>query len=82
MLAEEHKELQRAIEEITEIAEGFGLDFYPYKYNLWYVSISSDPDDDYLLDEHNSYLSSVYNETIPLYYHVDSNGQISSLVRL
>lgn len=67
---------------IRTLDSGFGLDFYPYKYNLWYVSISSDPDDDYLLDEHNSYLSSVYNETIPLYYHIDSNGQISSLVRL
>ncbi|MCU9595699.1 SpoVR family protein [Caldibacillus thermolactis] len=34
MLAEEHKELQRAIEEITEIAEGFGLDFYPMRYEI------------------------------------------------
>ncbi|MCY9284476.1 SpoVR family protein, partial [Bacillus licheniformis] len=28
MSIREQKELQRAIEEITEIAEGFGLDFY------------------------------------------------------
>ncbi|NCU17275.1 SpoVR family protein [Pallidibacillus pasinlerensis] len=34
MLAEEHKELQRAIEEITEVAEGFGLDFYPMRYEI------------------------------------------------
>ncbi|MEG9464155.1 MAG: hypothetical protein MIK35_18530, partial [Bacillus amyloliquefaciens] len=29
MNAEETKGLQRAIEEITDIAKGFGLDFYP-----------------------------------------------------
>ncbi|MED4079316.1 SpoVR family protein [Halalkalibacterium halodurans] len=28
------KELQHAIEEITEIAEGFGLDFYPMRYEI------------------------------------------------
>lgn len=27
-------ELQRAIEEITEIAAGFGLDFYPMRYEI------------------------------------------------
>ncbi|GKU83634.1 SpoVR family protein [Niallia sp. NCCP-28] len=30
----EQKELQRAIEEITEIATGFGLDFYPMRYEI------------------------------------------------
>lgn len=30
----EHKELQRSIEEITEIAEGFGLDFYSMRYEI------------------------------------------------
>ncbi|NLS90211.1 stage V sporulation protein SpoVR [Bacillus subtilis] len=34
MNAEEKKELQRAIEEITEIAKGFGLDFYPMRYEI------------------------------------------------
>src|SRR6476619_3181581 len=34
MKLEEHKELQRAIEEITEIAKGFGLDFYPMRYEI------------------------------------------------
>lgn len=34
MLAAEHKELEKAIEEITEIAEGFGLDFYPMRYEI------------------------------------------------
>ncbi len=29
-----HKELERAIEEITEIASGFGLDFYPMRYEI------------------------------------------------
>ena len=28
------KELSRAIEEITEIATGFGLDFYPMRYEI------------------------------------------------
>lgn len=28
------KELERAIEEITEIAKGFGLDFYPMRYEI------------------------------------------------
>ncbi|GAY75334.1 stage V sporulation protein [Sporolactobacillus inulinus] len=30
----DHKELERSIEEITEIAEGFGLDFYPMRYEI------------------------------------------------
>ncbi|WP_138420617.1 SpoVR family protein [Aquibacillus sediminis] len=30
----DQKNLQRAIEEITEIAEGFGLDFYPMRYEI------------------------------------------------
>ncbi|MFB4163702.1 SpoVR family protein [Alteribacillus sp. JSM 102045] len=30
----EQKELKRSIEEITEIAEGFGLDFYPMRYEI------------------------------------------------
>jgi stage V sporulation protein R len=30
----ELKELERAIAEITEIAEGFGLDFYPMRYEI------------------------------------------------
>ncbi|RDI47930.1 SpoVR family protein [Falsibacillus pallidus] len=30
----EHKELQKAIAEITEIAKGFGLDFYPMRYEI------------------------------------------------
>ncbi|MCO4851498.1 stage V sporulation protein SpoVR [Bacillus vallismortis] len=34
MNAEEKKELQRAIREITEIAKGFGLDFYPMRYEI------------------------------------------------
>ncbi|MFH0348625.1 stage V sporulation protein SpoVR [Bacillus vallismortis] len=34
MNAEEKKGLQRAIEEITEIAKGFGLDFYPMRYEI------------------------------------------------
>lgn len=28
------KELERAIGEITEIAKGFGLDFYPMRYEI------------------------------------------------
>ncbi|MGG1312537.1 MULTISPECIES: SpoVR family protein [Cohnella] len=31
---QERKELERAIEEITEIAQGFGLDFYPMRYEI------------------------------------------------
>ncbi|WLD94029.1 SpoVR family protein [Alkalihalobacillus sp. AL-G] len=34
MSLDEHKELVRAIDEITEIAEGFGLDFYPMRYEI------------------------------------------------
>ncbi|WP_456282916.1 SpoVR family protein [Bacillus sp. JZ34] len=34
MSIREQKELQRAIAEITEIAEGFGLDFYPMRYEI------------------------------------------------
>ncbi|ASB52312.1 MULTISPECIES: SpoVR family protein [Bacillus] len=34
MNAEETKGLQRAIEEITDIAKGFGLDFYPMRYEI------------------------------------------------
>ncbi|MFB5663156.1 SpoVR family protein [Alteribacillus sp. HJP-4] len=34
MRAEEEKALFEAIEEITEIAEGFGLDFYPMRYEI------------------------------------------------
>lgn len=34
MREDEHKLLQRAIEEITEIASGFGLDFYPMRYEI------------------------------------------------
>ncbi|MCY8970963.1 SpoVR family protein [Bacillus atrophaeus] len=34
MNVEEKKDLQRAIEEITEIAKGFGLDFYPMRYEI------------------------------------------------
>ncbi|EGL82801.1 SpoVR family protein [Caldalkalibacillus thermarum TA2.A1] len=34
MTPEEKKELERAIAEITEIAEGFGLDFYPMRYEI------------------------------------------------
>ncbi|WP_028975947.1 SpoVR family protein [Sporolactobacillus terrae] len=30
----DHKELERSIEEITEVAEGFGLDFYPMRYEI------------------------------------------------
>lgn len=30
----EHKELEKAINEITEIANGFGLDFYPMRYEI------------------------------------------------
>lgn len=30
----EQKQLERAISEITEIAEGFGLDFYPMRYEI------------------------------------------------
>lgn len=30
----EKRLLQRAIDEITEIAEGFGLDFYPMRYEI------------------------------------------------
>lgn len=34
MSLEEHKKLSYAIEEITEIAKGFGLDFYPMRYEI------------------------------------------------
>lgn len=34
MNADEIKELERAIHEITEIAQGFGLDFYPMRYEI------------------------------------------------
>ncbi|WP_158737611.1 SpoVR family protein [Alteribacillus sp. YIM 98480] len=34
MNTHEEKELKRSIEEITEIAEGFGLDFYPMRYEI------------------------------------------------
>ncbi|WP_257352258.1 SpoVR family protein [Pseudalkalibacillus decolorationis] len=34
MSLDEHKELVRAIDEITEIAEGFGLDYYPMRYEI------------------------------------------------
>lgn len=34
MRAEERKALEYAIEEITEIATGFGLDFYPMRYEI------------------------------------------------
>ncbi|SFE25995.1 SpoVR family protein [Alteribacillus iranensis] len=34
MKIEEEKKLRRAIDEITEIAEGFGLDFYPMRYEI------------------------------------------------
>ncbi len=34
MKPEEHKELERAIDEITEIAKGYGLDFYPMRYEI------------------------------------------------
>ena len=30
----DHKALEYAISEITEIAEGFGLDFYPMRYEI------------------------------------------------
>jgi len=34
VLAEEQKQLEAAIAEITEIARGFGLDFYPMRYEI------------------------------------------------
>lgn len=34
MRASDDKELQYAIAEITEIATGFGLDFYPMRYEI------------------------------------------------
>ena len=34
MLADEQKALEYAIAEITEIAQGFGLDFYPMRYEI------------------------------------------------
>jgi stage V sporulation protein R len=34
MRASEHKELEYAIDEITEIAKGFGLDYYPMRYEI------------------------------------------------
>lgn len=34
MTADEHKSLEYAIGEITEIAQGFGLDFYPMRYEI------------------------------------------------
>ncbi len=34
MMTDEHKTLNHAIEEITEIASGFGLDFYPMRYEI------------------------------------------------
>ncbi|KMY45563.1 stage V sporulation protein R [Bacillus sp. FJAT-27916] len=34
MIADEHKNLEYAIKEITEIAQGFGLDFYPMRYEI------------------------------------------------
>ncbi|GAA0376500.1 SpoVR family protein [Bacillus horti] len=34
MTPQEHKDLERAIHDITEIAEGFGLDFYPMRYEI------------------------------------------------
>ncbi|WP_173917065.1 SpoVR family protein [Halobacillus sp. Marseille-Q1614] len=34
MRAQDHTKLQKAIEEITEIADGFGLDFYPMHYEV------------------------------------------------
>lgn len=34
MKKEDHPKLETAIQEITEIAEGFGLDFYPMRYEI------------------------------------------------
>lgn len=34
MRSDEHKTLEYAIDEITEIAKGFGLDFYPMRYEI------------------------------------------------
>ncbi|UOQ46755.1 SpoVR family protein [Gracilibacillus caseinilyticus] len=34
MKVDERKKLEKAIQEITEIAEGFGLDFYPMRYEI------------------------------------------------
>ncbi|MDR6226911.1 SpoVR family protein, partial [Desmospora profundinema] len=33
-MADERKELERSIAEITEVAKGFGLDFYPMRYEI------------------------------------------------
>lgn len=33
-MRDEQKELERAIDEITEIAKGFGLDFFPMRYEI------------------------------------------------
>jgi len=34
MTGEEMRQLERAVDEITEIAKGFGLDFYPMRYEI------------------------------------------------
>jgi stage V sporulation protein R len=34
MAREDHKQLEKAIDEITEIARGFGLDFFPMRYEI------------------------------------------------
>lgn len=34
MTGDERKQLEKAIDEITEIAKGFGLDFYPMRYEI------------------------------------------------
>ncbi|UED73998.1 SpoVR family protein [Brevibacillus sp. DP1.3A] len=34
MTNDKRKELERSIDEITEIAKGFNLDFYPMRYEI------------------------------------------------
>ena len=34
MTQDEIRDLERAIDEITEVAQGFGLDYYPMRYEI------------------------------------------------
>ncbi len=64
---------------LRTIDDGFGLNLYPAKYNLWYISIVGVPDEPEFDEEIFSFVKRHCNGSIPLYYFLDSNGDITTM---
>ena len=61
---------------LRTIDDGFGLEFYPAKYNMWYVAVVPIPEDEEYVNAYRAFLKDKCGDELSEYYRIDSDGTI------